>query len=174
MPARHRPVDPGRGWLASSSAAASSSGPRWPPLSRSSLLNGFYVIAPEEIGIIAALRTQAPALRRARACTTSCPGPSTGSPASRPRRVRVVEIGFRTNAAAPDAEPAAYEWNVQHRSGRFQRKPEESLMLTGDQNMIELNATVHYDLVAARRVRLRPARWRSHRALRRRIGACSR
>jgi HflK protein len=36
---------------------------------------------------------------------------------------------------------------VQHRSGRFQRKPEESLMLTGDQNMIELNATVHYDLV---------------------------
>jgi HflK protein len=46
----------------------------------------------------------------------------------------------------PDAEPAAYEWNVQHRSGRFQRKPEESLMLTGDQNMIELNAVVHYDL----------------------------
>jgi modulator of FtsH protease HflK len=63
------------------------------------------------------------------------------------RRVRVVEIGFRTNATTPDAEPAAYEWNVQHRSGRFQRKPEEALMLTGDQNMIELNATVHYDLV---------------------------
>ena len=35
---------------------------------------------------------------------------------------------------------------MQHRSGRFQRKPEESLMLTGDQNMIELNATVHYNL----------------------------
>ena len=60
--------------------------------------------------------------------------------------MRVVEIGFRSNSAAPDAEPAAYEWNVQHRTGRFQRKPEESLMLTGDQNMIELNATVHYDL----------------------------
>jgi membrane protease subunit HflK len=35
---------------------------------------------------------------------------------------------------------------VQHRSGRFERKPEEALMLTGDQNMIELNATVHYNL----------------------------
>jgi len=46
----------------------------------------------------------------------------------------------------PDAEPAAYEWNVQHRSGRFQRKPEESLMLSGDQNMLELTATVHYRL----------------------------
>jgi HflK protein len=64
----------------------------------------------------------------------------------RSRQVRVVEIGFRSTAATPGAEPAAYEWNVQHRSGRFQSRPEESLMLTGDQNMIELNATVHYDL----------------------------
>ena len=61
-------------------------------------------------------------------------------------RVRVVEIGFRSTSASPDTEPAAYEWNVQHRSGRFQRKPEEALMLSGDQNMVELNATVHYSL----------------------------
>jgi modulator of FtsH protease HflK len=62
------------------------------------------------------------------------------------QRVRVVEIGFRSNSTTPDSEPAAYEWNVQHRAGRFQRKPEEALMLTGDQNMIELTATVHYNL----------------------------
>ena len=59
-------------------------------------------------------------------------------------RVRVVEIGFRSNAGGPSNEPAAYEWNVQHRSGRFQKVAEESLMLTGDQNMIELTATVQY------------------------------
>jgi HflK protein len=63
-----------------------------------------------------------------------------------PKRVRVVEVGFRSNPARPDREPAAYEWNTQHRSGRFERKPDESLMLTGDQNMIELTATVHYRL----------------------------
>jgi Cu+-exporting ATPase len=62
------------------------------------------------------------------------------------QKVRVVEVGFRSNSTTPDSEPAAYEWNVQHRAGRFQRKPEESLMLTGDQNMIELTATVHYNL----------------------------
>jgi Cu+-exporting ATPase len=62
------------------------------------------------------------------------------------KRIRVVEIGYRSNSSAPDSEPAAYEWNVQHRSGRFQRMPEEALMLTGDQNMIELNATVHYSI----------------------------
>ena len=63
----------------------------------------------------------------------------------RAQRVRVVEIGFRSNASGNGVgEPAAYEWNVQHRSGRFQSMPEESLMLSGDQNMLELNATVHY------------------------------
>ena len=62
------------------------------------------------------------------------------------KRVRVVEIGYRSISSSPDNEPAAYEWNVQHRSGRFQRMPEEALMLTGDQNMIELNATVHYSI----------------------------
>jgi HflK protein len=55
-----------------------------------------------------------------------------------------VEIGFRSGVSGLGAEPAAYEWNVQHRSGRFQRKPEESLMVSGDQNMTELTATVHY------------------------------
>jgi HflK protein len=58
----------------------------------------------------------------------------------------VVEIGFRSNTGAPYAEPSAYEWNVQHRGGRFESRPEESFALTGDQNMIELNASVHYDV----------------------------
>ena len=87
--------------------------------------------------------------------------------------------GWSRSASAPmlqdpDTEPAAYEWNVQHRSGRFQRKPEESLMLTGDQNMIELNATVHYRLGAARRFSVPPVRWRYDGARGGRIGACRR
>ena len=86
------------------------------------------------------------------------------------RRVRVVEVGFRSNSATPDAEPAAYEWNVQHRSGRFQRKPEESLMLTGDQNMIELNATVHYHLVRPGRLPVPAVGRRDHRARGGRVG----
>ena len=64
----------------------------------------------------------------------------------RARQVRIVEIGFRTTAAATFNEPPAYEWDVQHRDGRIQLKEEETLMLTGDQNMIEMSAVVHYDL----------------------------
>ncbi len=62
------------------------------------------------------------------------------------RQIRIIEIGFRTTAAAAFNEPPAYEWDVQHRDGRIQLKEEETLMLTGDQNMIEMNAVVHYDL----------------------------
>jgi HflK protein len=62
------------------------------------------------------------------------------------KKIRTVEIGYRSSAPRPGSEPAAYEWNVQHRSGRFQSRPEESLMLAGDQNMMEVNAVVHYRL----------------------------
>ncbi len=109
------------------------------------VLNGFYVIPPEEIGIVQRFGRKlqpydTPGLHY------KLPWPVDTLTRIQARRVRVVEIGFRSDAASVAAEPAAYEWNVQHRSGRFQRKPEESLMLTGDQNMIELNAAVHYDL----------------------------
>ena len=62
------------------------------------------------------------------------------------REVRVVEIGFRTTEAATFSQQPAYEWDVQHRDGRIQLREEETLMLTGDQNMIEMSAVVHYDL----------------------------
>jgi Cu+-exporting ATPase len=109
------------------------------------VLNGFYIVGPAETGIVQRfgrrlLPSSQPGLHY------MLPWPVDRLTRIRSRQVRVVEIGFRSTAATPGAEPAAYEWNVQHRSGRFQSRPEESLMLTGDQNMIELNATVHYDL----------------------------
>ena len=64
----------------------------------------------------------------------------------RAREIRVIEIGFRTSDAASFNEPPAYEWNLQHRDGRIQLRDDETLMLTGDQNMIEMTAVVHYDI----------------------------
>ena len=62
------------------------------------------------------------------------------------RQVRVVEIGFRASDAAAFSEPPSYEWNIQHRGGRIELEDDETLMLTGDQNMIEMTAVVHYDI----------------------------
>ncbi len=112
------------------------------------VLNGFYILRPEEVGVIERFGRKVlpygePGLHY------KLPWPVERLTRIQARQVRTVEIGFRSATVSPDAEPAAYEWNVQHRSGRFQRKPEESLMLTGDQNMIELTATIHYRLSKA-------------------------
>lgn len=62
------------------------------------------------------------------------------------KQIRTVEIGFRTSQSGTFNQPPAYEWNVQHRDGRIQLREDEVLMLTGDQNMIEMTAVVHYDI----------------------------
>jgi Cu+-exporting ATPase len=107
------------------------------------VLSGFYSLGPDESGLIErfgkkVLPYRGPGLHY------KLPWPVEKLTRIQAHRVRVVEIGFRSNAKAGGSEPAAYEWNVQHRAGRYQRVPEEALMLSGDQNMIELNATVHY------------------------------
>jgi Cu+-exporting ATPase len=110
------------------------------------VLNGFYMLGPDEAGVIERFGRKVLPYREP-GLHYKLPWPVERLTRIQSRRIRMVEIGFRSNASAPDGEPAAYEWNVQHRSGRFQKKPEESLMLTGDQNMIEVNATVHYDVI---------------------------
>jgi len=109
------------------------------------VLNGAYIIGPDETGIVQRfgkklVPSSEPGLHY------KLPWPVEVLTRDRAHQVRVVEIGFRSTASSPATEPAAYEWNVQHRGGRFQSRPEESLRLTGDQNLIELNAAVHYDL----------------------------
>ena len=111
------------------------------------MLNGFYTIGPDQAGVIQRFGRRVPPLREP-GLHYKLPWPIETLTRVEARRVRVVEIGFRS-AAAPRAEgieSAAYEWSAQHRAGRFQRRPDESLMLTGDQNMTELTATVHFRL----------------------------
>ena len=109
------------------------------------VLSGFYTLGPNETGVIERFGRKILPYRQP-GLHYKLPWPIERLTRVRSRNVRAVEIGFRANGADSEAEPAAYEWNVQHRTGRFLRKPEESLMLTGDQNMIEVNAVVHYQL----------------------------
>lgn len=107
------------------------------------VLSGFYTLTPDEVGVIERfgrkiLPYKQPGLHY------KLPWPIDRLTRIQAKRVRIVEIGFRSNSTTPDSEPAAYEWNVQHRSGRFQRKPDEALVLAGDQNMLEVNCVVHY------------------------------
>jgi Cu+-exporting ATPase len=109
------------------------------------VLSGIYILPPDQTGVIERfgrriLPHQQPGLHY------KLPSPIERLTRIKARQARALEIGFRTTSAPAFSEPAAYEWNVQHREGRFQPKPEEALMLSGDQNMIEMTAVVHYDL----------------------------
>jgi Cu+-exporting ATPase len=109
------------------------------------ILSGFYALGPDEAGVIERFGRKIPPLRGP-GLHYKLPWPVERLTRLSATRVRTVEIGFRSGASEPSAEPPTYEWNVQHRTGRFQSKPEESLMLSGDLNMIEVNAVVHYRL----------------------------
>jgi Cu+-exporting ATPase len=123
----------------------------WPRLRKPLMLaalalyvgSGLYILGPDESGVIERFgRKRLP--YREPGLHYKLPWPMEALTRIRAWRVRAVEIGFRTMASPPENEPASYEWNAQHSTGRFQKVPEESAMLTGDQNMIELYATVHY------------------------------
>jgi Cu+-exporting ATPase len=59
-----------------------------------------------------------------------------------PDRIRTVEVGFRLEPGNL-ASPAALTWDSSHGAG-FRREPDEAVMITGDGNLVELQATVRY------------------------------
>jgi HflK protein len=111
------------------------------------MLSGLTLIGPEQIGVV----------QRFGRCVSSdlgpgihyrWPWPVESVTRLAPRRLRAVEIGYRTNLTPVTAgpEPQVYEWNTQHRLGRYQKVAEESLMLTGDENLVEVNGVVQYGI----------------------------
>ncbi|MBY0526500.1 MAG: cation-translocating P-type ATPase family protein [Gemmataceae bacterium] len=65
-----------------------------------------------------------------------------------PDRVRTVEIGFRslpTKAEATSRNPAL-TWANPHRGENLRRVQDEAVMITGDGNLVELQATIRYTI----------------------------
>ncbi len=60
----------------------------------------------------------------------------------KPDQIRVVEVGFRADPGSLSNQPMS--WLSAHAGQGLQRLPEESLMITGDANLIDLQATVRY------------------------------
>jgi Cu+-exporting ATPase len=63
-----------------------------------------------------------------------------------PDRVRVAELGFRTRIDGSFEGSRPIEWTSTHREGLIERVEDESLLFTGDENLLELNAVVHFSV----------------------------
>ena len=107
-------------------------------------LSGLTLVAPDETGIVR---------RFGRAVDNLEPGlywryPWPIEETTRiTRRVRTVELGFRTVPGKAKG-PANLSWTSAHR-GDMLVVPDEALMITGDVNLIELQATVRYQVTDA-------------------------
>ena len=107
------------------------------------VLSGVYIVAPDQVGVVRrfgqVVRPVAgPGLHY------RLPAPMTKLDRLTPSRTERMEIGFRTEGTGVSEAPPAYEWNIQHRGGRYQMVPEESLMTCGDQGFLDLNTVLHY------------------------------
>ena len=106
------------------------------------LASGLHTIGVGQLGIVQqfgkrVLPLEQPGLRY------RLPYPLARHYVIRPDETHRVEIGFRSGPGE-STEPPAYEWNVQHRGGRYLPIPEESYVWTGDENLIDVNLIVHY------------------------------
>jgi Cu+-exporting ATPase len=121
---------------------------RWKPIAVALLLiagvayaaSGVTQVGPGEVGVVK---------RFGRATTDLGPGlhlrwPSPAETVTkvRPTEVRTVEIGFRTTGID------GLTWTSSH--GDVQRVADESLMVTGDGNLVEVSATLRYHIADPR------------------------
>jgi HflK protein len=122
---------------------------RWRPIAAAAgglllaayAISGLHVVAVGEVAVVQQFGRVAaiepPGLH------FRLPYPLASHQTLRPGEVRRVELGFRT---APGAfpEPPAYDWNVQHRGGRYERQPDEATVWSGDESIADVNLVVQY------------------------------
>ena len=66
-----------------------------------------------------------------------------------PARINSVEIGFRSSARR-SAAPSALAWSSPHAGDGISRMDEEAVMITGDGDLVELQATIRYVIAEPR------------------------
>ncbi len=111
------------------------------------LLSGIYIVNPDEVAVVQRFGRLV-AVDVPPGIHYRLPSPLTKLTKLRKHELRRVEIGFRT-LPKRGQEPPAYEWNFLHQFGRYRKLPDESLMITGDENMVSVNAVVYYRIANA-------------------------
>jgi membrane protease subunit HflK len=108
------------------------------------LWTGFSVVGPAERGLIKKFGKFVGDLKSP-GLYYHWPYPIERMVKMKPERVRRLEFGFRTNPAyASFKEPLIYEWESRHLTGHYRKDVGEALMLTGDENIIDMNLILHY------------------------------
>jgi Cu+-exporting ATPase len=103
-------------------------------------LSGLTVIGPDEQGV--RRRFGRPIEDLGPGLTWCWPWPVEDVVRIRPDRIRVVEVGFR--ATSNIQADKSLTWTSAHKGDGILRVPDEAVMITGDGNLVEVQATVRY------------------------------
>jgi Cu+-exporting ATPase len=112
------------------------------------LLSGFNAIAADEIGVVRHFGRPLPEDLDP-GLHWCWPWPIDTVTRVQPRRIRMVEIGFRTLVEGK-ATRRTGAWSSRHANEGIRRMPEEAVMITGDGNLLELQGTLRYTIVDPR------------------------
>lgn len=121
-----------RAWLA-----------RWGPalLVAAYLASGLYAVGPAEVVVVRRFGAEHGA-GRGPGLHYRLPWPVDRITRVKPNVVRTVEVGYRTLPGGEEA--GGYEWENPHEAGAYEKKTEESLRLTGDETVLDVNVSVQY------------------------------
>jgi Cu+-exporting ATPase len=108
-------------------------------------LSGLAVIGPDEVAVVQRFGRPLDGQPLGPGLYWRWPWPIENVVRVKPDQVRTVEIGFRSLSGEilPGVSAAALTWSSPHGMG-FQRVSDEAVMITGDGNLLELQATVRY------------------------------
>ena len=121
-----------RGWLA-----------RWGPVALVAgyMASGIYAVGPAEVVVVRRLGAEC-GEARGPGLHYRLPWPVDKVSRVKPHLVRTVEVGYRTLAGGEEA--GGYEWENPHEAGAYEKKTDESLRLTGDETVLDVNVAVQY------------------------------
>jgi HflK protein len=116
---------------------------RWGPvvLVVAYLASGLYAVGPAEVAVVRRLGRQHGEAREP-GLHCGLPWPFDRVTPVKANIVRAVEIGYRTLPGGEEA--GGYEWENPHEAGAYEKKTEESLKLTGDETVLDVNICVQY------------------------------
>src|SRR5262249_38683256 len=107
-------------------------------------LSGLTQIGPDEVGVVQRVGRALPE-DLGPGLHWRWPWPVETVTRIQPYRVRTVEIGFRTQVGRPvNTGPRA--WSSPHGTDGLDRLQDEAVMITGDGNLLEVQASVRYTI----------------------------
>ncbi len=107
------------------------------------ILSGIYVVETDEQGIVKRFGKET-GIKSEPGIHYHLPWPIEKVVKTRVTQVNRMELGFRLEKVPYRGDMSPELWESVHGTGDYRKKPDESLMITGDENIVDINLIIQY------------------------------